>query len=299
MRKAAKRPANSSKAKKRVVRRKAHLAIVPQPKNSYRPHLVRRQGLAFILAFVFSLQIVYNYAQTGSVLGQATDISRQRLLVATNQERLSTGAQKLQSNQLLNSAAEAKANDMLSRQYWSHTSPDGATPWAWVKSSGYLYTRAGENLAKGFHTSKGVVTAWMNSPEHRENMLDGEFSDVGFAVKKGELDGKMTTLIVALYGKPAAGTAAATTASVLAASDQPYGFVSRLGVGVQSMTPALVGSIVLMLFSTGVALIAHANRNKLPKPLRQSWYRYHGLYKAAGMTSIIIILIALYGGGQI
>jgi amino acid transporter len=65
------------------------------------------------------------------------------------------------------------------------------------------------------------------------------------------------------------------------------------------MTPALLGSIVLVLLAAGVAFAAHAYRKKLPKPMRQSWRRHHGLYKALGMASFALILITLYGGGQI
>ena len=111
-------------------------------------------------------------------------------------------------------------------------------------------------------------------------------------------------LVVALYGAPkSTGTLAATRGSAhpstFAAADGSTSLITRLGVGVQSMTPALLGSIMLLIFATGVALAAHAYRKKLPKPLRQSWYRHHGLYKAVGMTSLVVVLIALYGGGQI
>jgi len=56
---------------------------------------------------------------------------------------------------------------------------------------------------------------------------------------------------------------------------------------------------VLIALAAGVALAAHAYRRKLPKTLRQSWYRHHGLYKAAGMMSLGVMVIFLSGGGQI
>ena len=162
-------------------------------------------------------------------------------------------------------------------------------------------SEAGENLAKGFHSSAGVVTAWMNSPEHRQNVLDGNYTDVGFAVQTGEFQGKKTTLVVALYGEPttSAVQASAGRQVVLAAHDDPLSPIARLGVGLQSMTPALLGSLVLLVIAGGVALSAHAYRNKLPREWRLSWKKHHGLYKAVGMASLAVVLLALYGGGQV
>lgn len=293
-----KKPTKRTPIHSKVIRA-AHTAVVPQAQNHYRPHLIRRQGLSLVIVIVFVLQISYNFFQTGSVLGQSTDITRQRLLAATNTQRAREGAIKLEQSQALNSAAQAKVNDMFQNQYWAHTSPGGVAPWQWIKQSGYAYDYAGENLAKGFHTSQGVITAWLDSPEHRENMLDDRFREVGFAVKNGSLNGVNTTLIVALYAAPSGGVTTGSGGSVLAAGDGSMGILSRLGVGIQSMTPALIGSITVMFGVVMVSLAAHAYRRKLPKALRQSWYRHHGLIKAAGMTSMIIVLIALYGGGQI
>ena len=291
--------------KARVLRRKTlkvvRNAVVPHATNHYRPYLIRRYGLAIVLALVILLQTGYNYMQTGSILGQTTNITQQRLLAATNTEREKNGMSPLQLNSALDHAAQAKADDMFDKQYWSHTAPTGVTPWQWVDQAGYQYSHAGENLAKGFHTAQGVVLAWMDSPEHRKNMLDSRFRDVGFAVVPGILNGEQTMLVVALYGTPvdSAVAGASTTPKALAAVDGPLGPLSRIGIGVQSMTPALIGSIVLLLAVASVAVLAHGYRKKLPKQLRQSWYRHHGLYKAAGALCLVIVFLAIYGGGQI
>ena len=139
----------------------------------------------------------------------------------------------------------------------------------------------------------------MESPEHRKNMLDTQFQDVGFAVKTGVLDGKTTTIIVALYGTPEYAPGVVDAPKVLAAVDSQIGPISRLGVGLQSMTPAALGSITLLFIAALVALMAHIYRKKLPKQLRQTWYRHHGLYKAAGIGCIVLLLITMYGGGQV
>jgi len=69
-----------------------------------------------------------------------------------------------------------------------------------IKSSGYTYALAGENLAKNFTDSGGVVNAWMASPTHRDNILKSGYRDVGFAIVNGVLNGEETTLVVQMFG---------------------------------------------------------------------------------------------------
>ena len=280
------------------VRRKVRHAAIPYAGNDYRPHLVRRRGLAVILVMVAVLQLMQAGISNSNVLGMATDLSQERLLAATNRERLGNGRLSLELNPALNQAAQLKANDMLAEQYWAHVSPSGVEPWQWFDEANYAYSVAGENLAKGFRTSGGVVTAWMNSPEHRENLLRSDYEDVGFAVASGSLKGENTMIVVALYGTPAEKPAAAPLGSVLAADDSGN-IVAKVGTSVQVMPPLVLGSVTLLLVATAVALTAHAYRQYLPRSLRKSWYQHHGLYKAVGMSSTVLVLIALYGGGQI
>src|SRR5688572_11912371 len=89
-------------------------------------------------------------AQRRGVLAYATDMSASGLLVATNGQRASNGAGNLQINSSLSNAAQAKANDMVAKNYWSHYGPDGTEPWTFITNAGYSYIRAGENLAYGF-----------------------------------------------------------------------------------------------------------------------------------------------------
>lgn len=284
-----------------TVRHAAKSVVVPHRKNQYRPHLIRGHGIAIVVAVVMAAQLSYNFVQTGSVLGQKTEVRAAELLTQTNRERAENGAGDLRLSTQLNKAAQLKIDDMFKQQYWAHTAPDGATPWQWFEQAGYKYSTAGENLAKDFHSSAGVVTAWMNSSEHRKNLLESKYTDVGFAVKQGELNGEQTTLVVALYGQPTGSVAQLATdrQAVLAANDVELSPIARLGVGLQSMTPALLGSIVVLTLVAGIGLVAHAYRNKLPREWRLSWKRHHGLYKAAGAMTLVVSLITLYGGGQI
>lgn len=135
-----------------------------------------------------------------SVLGIKADISSEELLLLTNKERQNAGVGPLTLNDKLSIAAIKKAQDMFEYDYWAHNSPTGKTPWAFIKSSGYKYVYAGENLARGFTTAEDAIRAWMASPDHRSNMLSANYEDVGFAVELGRINGKETILIVEEFG---------------------------------------------------------------------------------------------------
>lgn len=189
---------------------------------------------------------------------------------------------------------------MLTYGYWAHVSPTGVTPWHWFDVVGYNYSAAGENLAKNFSSSSGVMSAWMASPEHRANVLDSRYTDVGIAVVHGEMNDQPIELVVAEYGEPASAAAALTSsASVRAASDAPLSPWQRFHIALNSLTPVALLSIVILLVAAAVALFAHAYRGRIPKTTHIIWYRHHALYKTLGLVSLVVVVISLYGGGQI
>ena len=279
----------------------AKLTLWPHKNNHYRPHLIRRYGLVVVIGAVLVVQGIYNLSSAGSVLGVATTITSEKLLAATNTQREEAGLEPLAGNEKLSQAAVLKANDMFEYQYWAHESPSGATPWQWLDQAGYAYDYAGENLAKNFHTAESTMTAWMASPDHRANVLGTQYSEVGFAVVEGVLKNEPTTLVVALYGHETKDQSAAPLAMTTTNTpiNEPLAPVTRLGMAVQSLSPAALGSVVLLLVAAFVAFAAHAYRRKLPKKLQRSWYRHHGLLKAGGLLSLCIMLLVLYSGGQI
>lgn len=150
-------------------------------------------------------------ANKPATLAYATEMSRSNLLSSTNAQRASNGSGALTLNSKLNAAAQAKANDMVARNYWSHNTPDGQEPWIFFDAQGYSYTKAGENLAYGFSTSNETIIGWMNSPSHRANLLDTAFTEVGFGFANSAnfVSSGNQTIIVAHYAKPS--VAAATT----------------------------------------------------------------------------------------
>jgi uncharacterized protein YkwD len=158
-----------------------------------------------VAVLIFAVQLTFNYQVTGQfdVLGYATNVSNSGLLAETNAERSVAGLGTLKLNSKLNAAAQSKAQDMVDDNYWAHDSPDGKTPWFWFDLAGYSYSKAGENLAYGFATSTDVVDGWMNSPPHRANILDSEYTEVGFGIMDGAtFQGNENTVVVAMYAKP-------------------------------------------------------------------------------------------------
>lgn len=278
------------------------LLFVPHKNNHYRPHLVRRYGLLVVIGVAIGLQFGYNYTQTGSVMGRVATVTPAALLASTNDERQARDLPPLRVSEQLSRAADDKARDMLAKGYWGHVSPDGVEPWAWVDKEGYSYFKAGENLAKNFSTASATVGAWMNSEGHRQNVLEADYRDVGFAVAYGKLDDEPVTIVVALYGQPAETAIAGTSVTAKALSEPDSGslsLASRAGIALQSLTPAAITSIALLFVAATVAITAHIYRQKLPKKLRHTWYRQHGVIKASGLFTVAAFIVMLYGGGQL
>ncbi|HYM64872.1 MAG TPA: CAP domain-containing protein [Candidatus Sulfotelmatobacter sp.] len=176
--------------------------FLPRTTNNYRPRILHHKILLILTLFFFSSGFLMYYVRNNypSVLGTYSNISDQELLVLTNQKRQEAGLSPLSLNSTLSQAASSKASDMFGKDYWAHIAPDGTTPWVFIKSSGYNYVYAGENLARGYSSAPDVVNAWMASPEHRKNMLSSNYTDVGFAVSTGKLTGEDTVLVVEMLG---------------------------------------------------------------------------------------------------
>lgn len=120
----------------------------------------------------------------------------------TNEERRTQNLSTLTVSPILNNAAQMKANDMATKGYFAHTSPEGITPWYWLVQAGYQYQYAGENLAINFSDSKDVTTAWMNSPTHRANIVKENYTEVGTGIATGIYKGKETVFVAQVYANP-------------------------------------------------------------------------------------------------
>ncbi|MFE6041109.1 sigma-70 family RNA polymerase sigma factor [Streptomyces sp. NPDC056452] len=96
-----------------------------------------------------------------------------------NAERAKEGCAAVRSNSKLATAASRHSADMVSRDYFSHTSPDGSDPGDRITAAGYRWSTYGENIAKGQSSPAAVMDSWMNSPGHRANILNCAFKEIG------------------------------------------------------------------------------------------------------------------------
>jgi uncharacterized protein YkwD len=119
---------------------------------------------------------------------------KQEVIELTNVERQKAGLPPLTYNAYLESSAQVHADDMQQRDYFEHDTPEGKTPTERIKSSGYLneYDQCncnksyavGENLGKGQVSAAEAVETWMNSPEHKANILNAKFSEIGIGISE-------------------------------------------------------------------------------------------------------------------
>lgn len=131
-------------------------------------------------------------------------LTRSGVIDWTNRNRSVQGvASSLSENAVLDRAAEAKVDDMFAKQYFEHVSPSGVGVDKLAESVGYEYIVVGENLALGnFKDDETLVTAWMNSPGHRANILNARFQEIGVAVRRGTFEGREVWLAVQEFGRP-------------------------------------------------------------------------------------------------
>lgn len=176
--------------------------LVPHERNGYVPHVLQHHVLAAwsgIFALLKILLVVaYGTLPAASVFSSA--LTPDNVVHLTNAARDTAKLGELTVNPELTVAAQHKADDMAAKGYFSHTSPDGRTPWDWILDAGYLYGSAGENLAVRYTSAEGVQDGWMASPTHRQNILDPRYTEIGVAVAQGDYKGYATTFVVQMFG---------------------------------------------------------------------------------------------------
>jgi len=179
--------------------------FIPHKHNDYKPHLFRRAGaillfslIVFLFVATISGPIVLNrFDLTALVLPKV-------LVDYANENRDIENFKHLAISPVLEKAAQLKANDMAEKGYFAHNSPEGKNPWYFFSQAGYSFAYAGENLAVNFTDSVDVSLAWMASPGHRANIMNGNFSEIGIATAEGMYQGRPTVFVVQLFGRPVA-----------------------------------------------------------------------------------------------
>jgi uncharacterized protein YkwD len=110
--------------------------------------------------------------------GQNSSLESQ-VLSLINQERANAGLSALSSQSQLTNAARGHSEDMGCNGFFSHTSPTTGSPFDRIVAAGYSYSWAGENIAAGYGTAAQVVSGWMSSTGHRNNILNPSFTQTG------------------------------------------------------------------------------------------------------------------------
>lgn len=186
------------------VKKTAKKYLIPHKHNQYKPHIFRKTGVA-ALSFLIALSFLATLGQAKFLLNfdLTAAIFPSVLADFANDSREDNGLNGLKWNEDLAVAAQIKADDMASRGYFSHNTPDGKEPWDFIDEAGYDYLYAGENLAVDFNDSGRVHRAWLNSPGHRANILSENFTEIGIALANGTYEGRSTTFVVQMFGSPA------------------------------------------------------------------------------------------------
>jgi uncharacterized YkwD family protein/spore coat assembly protein SafA len=101
-----------------------------------------------------------------------------------NVERSKNGLQALKINWELSRVARYKSQDMVNKNYFSHTSPTYGSPFTMMENFGIRFSSAGENIAYGQRTPVEVMNGWMNSPGHKANILSPSYTQIGVGLAK-------------------------------------------------------------------------------------------------------------------
>lgn len=178
--------------------------FIPHKGNNFRPNFLERLSVGILLLLVFSS---FAFANIQALLWIGSDFLVSTVLPAvvidhTNKARGAETLGVLRRNIVLDAAATRKAEHMAENEYFAHYSPDGISPWYWFDQVSYKFLHAGENLAVHFTDSSEVVNAWMDSPSHKANILNKNYTEIGVGTAKGTYKGFPTIYVVQFFGTP-------------------------------------------------------------------------------------------------
>jgi len=143
-------------------------------------------GFCFSLLFLFP------------ITAKAEVITEENILQMINYQRQERELQPLTVNNTLSHVANLRADDMIINNYFSHQSPSGLMPWDIAVRENYDYKILGENLALDYDEAEIVLNDWMNSTNHRNNILNPQYSETGIKV----IQNNNSILIVQIFAQP-------------------------------------------------------------------------------------------------
>ncbi len=178
--------------------------FLPTERNGMVPSALSSMAfVAYVIivaALVFSSRYVVGL-QLAS-LADAPAFGAKEVVSLVNIARANNGSPGLAVSVKLAQAASAKLDDMFTRQYFAHYSPENRSPWDFFRAQEYRYLAAGENLAMNFVSAQDAHIAFMQSATHRANILNSAFTEIGVAARQGEFQKRPTILIAQYFGRP-------------------------------------------------------------------------------------------------
>jgi len=166
------------------------LHITQKSTNRHKKAIIAEIAVSLIMLAVFF-----------APAAKASDITVDVVLKLVNNARKTANVAILKKNDMLQKAAEEKAQDMIDNDYFAHVSPQDKSPWNWIQQNNYDYRYAGENLAIDFTNAEDEQKAWMDSPTHQKNILNENYDETGVAIKRGTIDGHEAIVVVQMFGK--------------------------------------------------------------------------------------------------
>ena len=134
-----------------------------------------------ILFLIFFLTVEQAYPGGEQSSPGPADPAIQELVQLVNAKRRSVGCPELKWDNQVALVALKHSRDMVSHNFFGHTSPDGKGPFERLRESKVIFSAAAENIAFGPKTGREVFEIWLRSPEHCKNMLDCRFTRHGVA----------------------------------------------------------------------------------------------------------------------
>lgn len=149
----------------------------------------RARLVALLVLALLALGCIFDKAPTGPEAGPPpagppaasgpTDAEAISFVNQMNAHRVSVGLTALVWHSGVATVAEGHSQDMVDRQFFSHTNPDGQSPWDRMAEAGITYSAAGENIAYGQSTGTAVLNAWLASAGHRTNIENAAYTHHG------------------------------------------------------------------------------------------------------------------------
>lgn len=173
----------------------------PSPQEEIEDELINKKPFSQIETAAKIIIDVVTPKKKDIVTQNNNTLTTANIIDATNKERITAGLLPLTPNEKLSASAKIKTDDMITKEYFEHVSPTGVTVSDLGNIVGYNYVVMGENLALGnFSGADDLVTAWMNSPGHRANILNESYIEIGIYAAQGEYQGRKVWFTVQHFG---------------------------------------------------------------------------------------------------